>query len=74
MPANVFLYSVPITSFDTHSPASLHKLTLTHSSARIRRRILVDVGVPWEVKEDISNALVAHCNAHPNVRLFRVGA
>ncbi|PNH06946.1 hypothetical protein TSOC_006643 [Tetrabaena socialis] len=28
-------------------------------------KILVDVGVPWDVKEDIQNALAAHCAANP---------
>eukprot|EP00198_Chlamydomonas_reinhardtii_P009196 XP_001698533.1 predicted protein [Chlamydomonas reinhardtii] len=29
-------------------------------------KILVDVGVAWDVKEDINNALIAHCNANPS--------
>ncbi|KAG2491012.1 hypothetical protein HYH03_010684 [Edaphochlamys debaryana] len=29
-------------------------------------KFLVDVGVPWEVKQDINNALVAHAAANPN--------
>ena len=27
----------------------------------------MDVGVAWDVKEDINNALIAHCNANPSV-------